>query len=136
MGKKKASKFNDVPSSGRVNRRDAHRDKVAGDALAPSTVIPTEEDDDDVDIEQLVSSSVAISVRVCLWEFGQNDPNRYLNIILLMYELIIKSVIDAEIAEVKCAGLGMQQEFASVNHFLGLYYHQRHQLTSLPKMQK
>ena len=78
MGKKKASKFNDAPSSGRVNRRDAHREKVAGDAS--STIIPTvvEAHDDEIeDKEDVVSTGVAISVRVCLWEFGQNDPNRY-----------------------------------------------------------
>ena len=74
MGKKKASKFNDAPSSGRVNRRDAHREKVAGDA--PSTLISTVEDEIE-DKEEVVSTGVAISVRVCLWEFGQNDPNRY-----------------------------------------------------------
>ena len=30
-----------------------------------------EEDEDDLQVE-----NVSISVRICLWEFGQNDPKR------------------------------------------------------------
>ena len=75
MGKKKASKFNDAPSSGRVNRREAHRDKILGDSTSKITSIDEVDNDEGVDLEE-VSSRVPLSVRVCLWEFGQNDPNR------------------------------------------------------------
>ena len=82
MGKKKASKFNDAPSSGRVNRREAHRDKISGDSISKTT--DEVHNDETVDLDDEVSSRVPLSVRVCLWEFGQNDPNRYIIFILLM----------------------------------------------------
>ena len=82
MGKKKVSKFNDAPSSGRVNRREAHRDKILGDQI--SKITDEVHNDESVDLDE-VSSRVPLSVRVCLWEFGQNDPNRYIIFILLMY---------------------------------------------------
>ena len=68
MGRKK---INDIPRSGRANRREAHREKIEskGGKLAEADV-----HDEDMDDEE---PTIDLSVNVCLWEFGQNDPKRF-----------------------------------------------------------
>lgn len=78
MGKKKAQNFGKSESFGRENRRAAHREKISERTLTPSSSslgLPCEITEN-IDEEEGDSQPSTLSVNICLWEFGQNDPKR------------------------------------------------------------
>ena len=70
---------------------DGHRDEKYRTSAPPTeetNIEEEEEDGDDGDDEELDSETFVrqeMSVRVALWEFGQNDPKRYLTYYLSCY---------------------------------------------------
>lgn len=78
-----------------------------------------EEEEEDADVGAQIRE-VLSEMKIFLWEFGQNDPKRFVGCLAIrrvVFKVII-AIPSTEIVEAKCAALAMQRNYELVNHLM------------------